>query len=344
MVHESGNAYGGPHTVDVPKSVTPGVDVFISYGSDDVDLAREMRGHLEEGGYRCWMAPDDVSGPKTWAEQILDAISSCKVALVLISSVANASNHVSKEVDLALEHGKAVLPVRIEDVAPSGALRYLLALAQWIDAFPGPLGPHAEEVRRRVAAIVGGDTEIEVTPPGAVTPPSPEKSTEATRPSGKRGAPPPWRKWLIATLAAVILAGVGMGIGLVVAGGDDGTPYTYGDDEALDRWWDRCENGDLSGCDRLFADAPFDTEYSYFGETCGERTDGGGECAIGDEQGDSYTYGDNAELDRLWDGCSAEEFDACDALYEQSPAGSEYEVFGWTCGFRVDEGGNCVQR
>ncbi len=341
MIAESDDVSGGPRTVDVPESVGPGVDVFISYGSDDVALAREMRSHLEEGGYRCWMAPDDVSGPKTWAEQIVDAISSCKVALVLISSVANASNHVSKEVELALEHGKAVLPVRIEDVAPSGALRYLLSLAQWVDAFPGPLGPHAEEVRRRVAAIVGGDSGSEVTPPAAVTTLSSEKSTKNTRPSERRGAPPPWRKWLIGTVAAVILAGVGVVVGLVVAGGDDETPYTYGDDEALDRWWDRCENGDMSGCDRLFADAPYDTEYSYFGETCGERTGGGGECAIGDEPGDIYTYGDNAELDQLWDRCNAEDFDACGALYEDSPADTEYEEFGATCGYRTESLAGC---
>ena len=35
-----------------------------------------------------------------------------------------------------------------------GYLWDLLALAQWIDAFPGGLGPHADEVRRRVAAII----------------------------------------------------------------------------------------------------------------------------------------------------------------------------------------------
>ena len=178
MAAESGDMSQGSETSGTPQSAATGADVFISYGSDDVALARELRGHLEQGGYGCWMAPDDVAGPKTWAEQIVEAIGSCKVMLVLISSVSNASNHVSKEVDLALEHGKAVLPVRVEDVAPAGALRYLLALAQWIDAFPGPLGPHAEEVRRRVAAIVGADTDAATIQTGAVVPPIERESTE----------------------------------------------------------------------------------------------------------------------------------------------------------------------
>lgn len=147
---------GAPPSPDRHGDGTKGTgsDVFISYGSDDVALARELRRHLEAGGYSCWMAPDDVSGPKSWAEQIVESIGSCKVMLVVISLASNNSTHVSKEVDLALDHGKAVLPVRVEEVVPSGALKYLLALAQWIDVFPDGVGPHADEVRRRVGAIV----------------------------------------------------------------------------------------------------------------------------------------------------------------------------------------------
>lgn len=341
MVAESGDESGGSRTPGSQKPRTSGPDVFISYGSDDVALAREMRSHLEQGGYRCWMAPDDVSGPETWAEQIVDAIGSCKVMVVLISSVANASNHVSKEVDLAFEHGKAVLPVRVEDVAPSGALRYLLALAQWIDAFPGPLGPHADEVRRQVAAIVGAGSGVEATTDAAVTPQSSAERAKGRGLSARWSASPPWRKWVIGAVAALILAGAGVGIGLLVAGGDGDDPYTYGDDETLDWLWDRCAAGDMVACDELYDQAPYDSEYSFIGETCGERFHGQGECAISDEQGAGFTYGDNPELDQLWDGCNAEDFDACRALYELSPSGSEYEQFGGTCGFRTEFLSDC---
>lgn len=44
------------------------------------------------------------------------------------------------------------------------------------------------------------------------------------------------------------------------------------------------------------------------------------------------TYGDNAELDALWDSCAAGDMAACDDLYFESPLGSEYEEFGDTCG------------
>ena len=338
MVAESGDGSGASRTAGVQEPPTSGPDVFISYGSDDVAIAREMRSHLEQGGYRCWMAPDDVSGPETWAEQIVDAIGSCKVMVVLISSVANASNHVSKEVDLAFEHGKAVLPVRVEDVAPSGALRYLLALAQWIDAFPGPLGPHAEEVRRQVAAIVGTGSGVDAAAEDATTPSLPDESAaaEAGGLSARWSASPTWRKWLIGAAAAIIIAGVGLGIGLLLGGGDGDEPYSYGDDETLDWLWDRCAEGDMVACDELYDEAPYDTEYSFIGETCGERFYGQGECALSDEQGAGFTYGDNGELDQFWDACAGEDFDACRALYEMSPPDSEYALFGGTCGFRTE--------
>jgi hypothetical protein len=46
-------------------------------------------------------------------------------------------------------------------------------------------------------------------------------------------------------------------------------------------------------------------------------------------------YGEDAVLDALWDACAAEDWEACDDLYRDSPLGSEYEEFGDTCGYRT---------
>lgn len=56
------------------------------------------------------------------------------------------------------------------------------------------------------------------------------------------------------------------------------------------------------------------------------------------------SYGDDAALDALWDGCAAGDMTSCDDLYRESPFGSEYEVFGDTCGGRSDNGGLCARR
>jgi hypothetical protein len=64
-------------------------------------------------------------------------------------------------------------------------------------------------------------------------------------------------------------------------------------------------------------------------EDCGIPLDSIG--ALGQS---GFEYGDDVELDALQDRCTDGFGGACDDLYFQSPAGSEYERFGATCGDR----------
>lgn len=47
-----------------------------------------------------------------------------------------------------------------------------------------------------------------------------------------------------------------------------------------------------------------------------------------------WSYGDDHDLDGLWDACDAGDLDACDELYLLAPYGSDYEAFGTSCGRR----------
>lgn len=132
-------------------------------------------------------------------------------------------------------------------------------------------------------------------------------------------------------------------------GGDD--PFTYGDDPELDALWDACAGGSAEACDDLWGQAPVDSEYEEFGFSCGGVVPEG-EVEICSEvlgsssdTGESFTFGDDAALDALWQACSAGDGQACDDLYWDSPIDSEYEAFGNTCGYRFPEAdapGTCV--
>ncbi len=145
---------GNDNGTTIGTNGSPGPLIFLSYDTENGEMARELRTIFVEEGFRVWMAPDDIRGPRSWAEQIDRAISEASVLAVLISSNANQSSHVGREVSLALEQGKPVLPIRIEDVAVSGTLRYLLTLVQWVDAFPPPLRRHRERVTARVLDLL----------------------------------------------------------------------------------------------------------------------------------------------------------------------------------------------
>ena len=119
------------------------------------------------------------------------------------------------------------------------------------------------------------------------------------------------------------------------SGGTDPEANTYGDDPALDALWEECEAGDGVACDDLYLAAPIGSEYQEFGDTCGGTTSGGTLCAAaGEETPEANTYGDDPELDALWDACAAGDNAACDDLFMSSGFDTGYEEFGETCGGR----------
>lgn len=65
-------------------------------------------------------------------------------------------------------------------------------------------------------------------------------------------------------------------------------------------------------------------------ESCGVDIDE----FVGSDPAGGLVYGDDPDLDALYDACDAGDGAACDELYWSSAAGSEYETFGGTCGGR----------
>ncbi|MBL8290822.1 MAG: toll/interleukin-1 receptor domain-containing protein [Bryobacterales bacterium] len=120
-------------------------DVFISYSTRDSATAEAIVGALEKRGISCWIAQEDIPAAKGWPEQIVRAIQSSRVVLVVFSRNSDASEQVLREITLAAESRRPLLPVRIEDVKPEGGSAYFLADRQWFDLSRRPvidLGDH----------------------------------------------------------------------------------------------------------------------------------------------------------------------------------------------------------
>ncbi len=113
-------------------------DVFISYASEDKKIADAVCHVLEENGIRCWIAPRDT-GIGSYGESILKAISESKIMVVVISKNSIESPHVENEVVNAVNKGVIIIPIRIENIVPTGTLQFHLAKFHWLDAFPPPV-------------------------------------------------------------------------------------------------------------------------------------------------------------------------------------------------------------
>ena len=126
-------------------------DVFISYSHQDKPAADAVCQFLERARIRCWIAPRDVRAGNDYAESLIEAIAAAKVMVLIFSSNANSSNHVKRELDLALNRELIVVPLRIEDVKATGGFAYRLGTPHWLDAFPPPLEQHLHQLVAKLA-------------------------------------------------------------------------------------------------------------------------------------------------------------------------------------------------
>lgn len=147
-------------------------DVFISYASEDKPVADAMCATLESSGIRCWVAPRDVLPGKGYAEAIIDGISASRIFVLLLSSKSNASPHVMREVERAVNKAIPIIPFRIEDVPLSRALEYFVSSQHWLDALTPPLQAHLRRLAATVQMLLSAATTAsEPAVPGAITAP-----------------------------------------------------------------------------------------------------------------------------------------------------------------------------
>src|ERR1700753_3152050 len=95
---------------------------------------------------RVWFAPRNISPAADWAAEIIDAISSARVMVLVFSSHCNDSPQVVREVERAVHRHVPVLPFRVEHVLPTRSLEYFLSTQHWLDAFSGPKGPYYDKL------------------------------------------------------------------------------------------------------------------------------------------------------------------------------------------------------
>ncbi len=121
-------------------------DVFISYSHKDKNIADAVCSILENNDIRCWLAPRDITPGAPFAEAIIDGIKGSKVFVLIYSSNSNHSQQVIKEVDRAVHHGLAIIPLRLEDIPMSKQLEYYVSDVHWLDALTPPLEKHINKL------------------------------------------------------------------------------------------------------------------------------------------------------------------------------------------------------
>ena len=86
-------------------------EVFISYASQDRARILDLVERLRAAGVSVWIDQMGIEGATMWSQEIVAAIRNCKVLILAISENSADSENVVKEVALASERRKRILPV-----------------------------------------------------------------------------------------------------------------------------------------------------------------------------------------------------------------------------------------
>ncbi len=129
-------------------------DVFISYNSKEFDEANWVKSILETNGISCWMAPASIPGGSSYAVEIPQAIRGTKIFVLILSSKAQSSKWVSREVDLAINEGKIVLPFMLENCSLKDDFNFYLTNVQRYAAYENKVAA-IEKMLREIKAVLG---------------------------------------------------------------------------------------------------------------------------------------------------------------------------------------------
>ncbi len=131
-----------------------GHEVVISYSFSDKNDANAVCAGLEEGGIRCWIAPRDVLPGRPWSGEIARAIKQAKILVLLLTGEANHSKRVLAEIDVALNNGLTVVPVKLDESELSDELQIYLSATHWLDAITPPLAERIQELREKLQSYL----------------------------------------------------------------------------------------------------------------------------------------------------------------------------------------------
>lgn len=99
--------------------------IFFSYSRVDSPFALTLAKDLREAGADIWIDQLDIPAGSHWDAAVEKALNSSAYVLVILTNSSTASTNVMDEVSFALESGKKIIPVLLEDCLAPFRLRRL---------------------------------------------------------------------------------------------------------------------------------------------------------------------------------------------------------------------------
>jgi Tol biopolymer transport system component len=138
-------------------------EIFISYRRADVAWAKLLHDQLKAEGIEAWY--DALVGPgQDWRIATAKALQTSRIFVLLFSENAAQSSDIAKELAAAVFEKKLIIPVRLQNIAPSGAFLYELASRNWVNAYDNIEAKLAELAKGLAQMVRSGAEDDSVLP------------------------------------------------------------------------------------------------------------------------------------------------------------------------------------
>jgi len=88
---------------------------FISYSRKDKDFALEFAREMKSAGYSVWLDQLDIPTGARWDDQVEKSLRECEVFLIILTPASVSSDNVKDEIGYAIDHGKRIMPILLEN-------------------------------------------------------------------------------------------------------------------------------------------------------------------------------------------------------------------------------------
>lgn len=144
--------------------------VFISYASRDAAVAEAIVASLEHQGFRCWIAPRDVTAGAAYAGQIIRAIDAANASVLVLSQDAASSPHVLREVERTASKRHPIIALRIDQAPLPADFEYFLNSSHWLDTSTSDIGRTLPKLVSAVQVAIRAPTGTAIGVPPAHAP------------------------------------------------------------------------------------------------------------------------------------------------------------------------------
>lgn len=107
-------------------------DIFISYSRKDGAIVQSVADRLKAEGYSCWMDVNGIESGDAFKRVLVQAIKESKIVLFFSSANSNNTEWTVKEINIAVQLKKPIIPVLLDDTSYDDSIMFDLSGLDYI--------------------------------------------------------------------------------------------------------------------------------------------------------------------------------------------------------------------